>query len=89
MAFPLLLKATTKNKNILTSNYGKISEIVRAYIDNLNALPVVTGSQRSKIHKFCQTWNYNVQSLETLGKLSSCFSMVRGVLDCRESKPNP
>ena len=68
-------------KNILTSNYGKISEIVRAYIDNLNALPVITGSEPSKIHKFCQTLNYNVQSLETLGKLSSCFSMVRGVLD--------
>ena len=68
-------------KNILTSNYGKISEIVRAYIDNLNGLPVITGSQPSKIHKFCQTLNYNVQSLETLGKLSSCFSMVRGVLD--------
>ena len=25
--------------------------------------------------------NYNVQSLETLGKLSGCLSMVRGVLD--------
>lgn len=68
-------------KNILTSNYGKISEIVRAYIDNLNALPVITGSEPSKIHKFCQTLNYNVQSLETLGKLSSCLSIVRGVLD--------
>ena len=68
-------------KNILISNYGKTSEIVRAYIDNLNALPVITGSQPSRIHKFCQTLNYNVQSLETLGKLSSCLSMVRGILD--------
>ncbi|RMX40965.1 hypothetical protein pdam_00014870, partial [Pocillopora damicornis] len=78
---PFTSEGYQRAKNILTSNYGKISEIVRAYIDNLNALPVITGSQPSKIHKFCQTLNYNVQSLETLGKLSSCFSMVRGVLD--------
>ena len=78
---PFTSEGYHRAKNILTSNYGKISEIVRAYIDNLNALPVITGSQPSKIHKFCQTLNYNVQSLETLGKLSSCLSMVRGVLD--------
>ena len=27
------------------------------------------------------TLNYNVQSLETLGKLSQCLSMVRGILE--------
>lgn len=68
-------------KNILKSNYGKTSEIVRAYIDNINGLPVVTGCIPNEIHKFCQTLNYNVQSLETLGKLSGCLFMVRGVLD--------
>jgi len=68
-------------KNILRSNCGKTSEIVTAYIDNLNALQVITGSQPMRIHKFCQVLNYNVQSLETLGKLSSCLSMVRGILD--------
>ena len=68
-------------KNILKSNYGKTTEIIRAYIDNLDALPVITGSQPNKIHKFCQTLNYNVQSLETLGKLSDCLSMVRRILD--------
>ena len=68
-------------KNILKSNYGKTSEIVRAYIDNINALPVISGSQPNEIYKFWQTLNYNVQSLETLGKLSGCLSMLRGVLD--------
>lgn len=68
-------------KNILKSNYGKTSEIVRAYIDNINALPVISGSKPNEIHKFWQTLNYNVQALETLGKLSGCLSMVRGVLD--------
>lgn len=78
---PFTSESYQRAKNILTSNYGKISEIVKTYIDNLNALPVITGSQPSKIHKFCQTLNYHVQSLEMLGKLSSCFSVVRGVLD--------
>ena len=55
-------------KNILKSNYGKTSEIVRAYIDNINGLPVVTGCIPNEIHRFCQTLNYNVQSLETLGR---------------------
>lgn len=68
-------------KNILKSNYGKTSEIVRAYIDNISALPVISGSKPNEIHKFWQTLNYNVQALETLGKLSGCLSMVRGVLD--------
>ena len=68
-------------KNILKSNYGKSSEIARAYIDNINSLPVVTGCNPNEIPKFCQTLNYNVQSLETLGKLSGCLFMVRGILD--------
>ena len=50
-------------------------------MDNNNALPIIHGSHPSKIHQFCQTLNYNVQSLETLGKVSDCLSMVRGVLD--------
>lgn len=76
---PFTSESYQRAKNILTSNYGKISEIVKAYIDNLNALPVITGSQPRKIHKFCQTLNYHVQSLETLGKLSSFFSCILGM----------
>ena len=78
---PFTTEGYERAKNILKSNYGKTSEIVRAYVDNINALPIVHGSHPSKIHQFCQTLNYNVQSLETLGKVSDCLSMVRGVLD--------
>lgn len=78
---PFSSEGYERAKNILRSNYGKTSEIVRAYIDNINALPVISGCQPNEIHKFWQTLNYNVQSLETLGKLSGCLSMVRGVLD--------
>lgn len=78
---PFTTEGYKRAKNILKSNYGKTSEIVRAYVDNINALPIVHGSHPSKIHQFCQTLNYNVQSLETLGKVSDCLSMVRGILD--------
>ncbi len=32
-------------KNILKTEYGKVSEIVNTYIENTVALPVVVGSQ--------------------------------------------
>ena len=72
---PFSVKGYTRAKNILKTNHGNESEIVRAYVRNL------TISQPSKIYPFCQTLNYNVQSLETLGKLSQCLSMVHGILD--------
>ena len=41
----------------------------------------------NEIHKFWQTLNCNVQSLETLGKLSGRLCMLRGVLDKLNWKP--
>lgn len=63
---PFSSEGYERAKNILKSNYGKISEIVRAYIDNINSLPVLTGCNPNEVHKFCQTLHYTVQSLETL-----------------------
>lgn len=37
---PFSPEGYVRAKNILKSNYGKTSEIVRAYIDNINGLPV-------------------------------------------------
>ncbi len=44
-------------------------------------LPTITGRKVNKIHEFIKALSYNVQSLETLGKLSQCLSMVRGIID--------
>ena len=77
---PFTTEGYERAKNILESNHGKTSEIIRSYTDNIQNLPVVNGANPAKIHKFCQTLTYNVQSLETLGKLSDCLSMVRRVL---------
>lgn len=78
---PFTTEGYTRAKNMLKTNHGNVSEIVRAYTKNIQDLPTITGTQPSKIHDFCKTLSYNVQSLETLGKLSQCLSMVRGILD--------
>ena len=44
-------------------------------------LPVITGSQPSKVHEFYKTLLFNVQSLETLGKLQDVKGNVRSVID--------
>ena len=67
-------------KYILKSNYGKMSEIVNAYIENILALPFISGTQPAKVHDFYEALLYNVQSLETLGKTSECVALVRGIL---------
>lgn len=68
-------------KNILQSEYGKVSEIVHAYVNNIMGLPTVTGTNPKKIDEFYKTLQYNVQSLETLGKLKDVAGNVRAVLD--------
>ena len=68
-------------KTILNSEYGRTSEIVNAYIQNIMNLPVITGSQPAKVHEFYKTLLFNVQSLETLGKLQDVKDNVRCVID--------
>ena len=68
-------------KNILKSTYGKTSEIINAYVENIQTLPVIFVSNPAKIYNFYRTLQFNVQSLETLGKTTECWSMVRRVLD--------
>lgn len=68
-------------KNILKANYGKTSEIINAYFENILALPTISGTNAAKIQNFYETLLYNVHSLETLGKTSDYLALVRGVLN--------
>ena len=54
---------------------------MHAYVQNIRNLPVIAGTQAAKIHESYHTLMYNMQALETLGKLSGCLFMVRGILD--------
>ena len=78
---PFTTEGYQRAKNILESEYGKLSEIVHAYVNNIMGLPTVTGTSPKKIDEFYKTLQYNVQSLETLGKLKDVAGNVRAVLD--------
>ena len=54
-------------KNFQT-NYGQTSKIINAYVENIQGLPVISGTHPAKIHNFFKTLLYNVQLLETLVK---------------------
>ena len=68
-------------KSILQSKYGQTSEIVNEYVQNIMVLPVITGSHPKKIHEFYEKLLFNVQSLETLGKLKEISGYVRMSID--------
>ncbi len=65
----------------MIEGYLLSSEIVNSYTQNIICLPNIHGCQPSKIHKFYETLMYNVQSLETLGKLSEVNGYVRATID--------
>ena len=75
---PFTTEGYERAKNILIGEYGKTSEIVNAYVQNLANLPLIAGTQPAPIHKKLV---YNVQSLETLGKLKDVTGNARSVLD--------
>ena len=78
---PFSTEGYERAKNILKSEYGKTSEIVNAYIQEIINLPVINGSSPAKVHDFYKTLSHNVQSLQTLGKIERVNGNTRAVLE--------
>ena len=78
---PFSSEGYMRAKNLLKSKYGKTSEIVNAYVQNIMALPIISGTNPVKIHQFYEKLLFNVQALETLGKLKEVNGYVRTSLD--------
>lgn len=78
---PFTTEGYQRAKNILKSEYGKTSEIINAHVQNIMGLPDISGAQPAKVHEFYKTLMYNVQSLETLGKLERVNGMTRSVIE--------
>ena len=78
---PFTTEGYERARNILKTRYGKSSEIVNSYVQNIMSLPNIHGCQPSKIHEFYETLMYNVQSLETLGKIGEVNGYVRATID--------
>lgn len=68
-------------KNILRNNYAKTSEIVNAYVQSIMGLPVISGANPAKIHQSYEVLSFNVQALDTLGKLIEVNGYVRMSID--------
>ena len=69
-------RSYTREKNILTSRYGNVSEAVNAHFQAIMALPIIHGSYPIRIHKFYEKMLTHVQSLETMGKLKTIEGYV-------------
>ena len=54
---------------------------MNAYVENIMSLPIINGSQPNKIHEFYEKLLFNVQSLETMGKLQEVNGYVRMTID--------
>ena len=54
---------------------------MNAYVENIMSLPIINGSQPNKIHEFYEKLLFNVQSLETMGKLQEVNGYVRITID--------
>ena len=78
---PFTMEGYERAKNILKSKYGKDSEVINAYVQNIIGLPTIPGNQPHKIHAFYEALLTSVQSLEMLGKLTEVSGYVRMTLD--------
>ena len=56
-------------------------ETVNAYVRNIMGLSTIVSTQTMDIDEFYKKLLFNVQSLETLGKLRKVSGNVRAVLD--------
>ena len=68
-------------KSILLDKYGKDSEIIKAYTQQIFDLPFIPNQNLHRIHDFCDKLMFSVQSLQTMGKLEQVNGYVAMTLD--------
>ena len=78
---PFTAEGYTRVRSILMDHYGKESEIVKVYVQNTLDLPRIKGTNPQKIYQFYEQLWYNVQSLETTGRLGDVRGNVALMID--------
>ena len=78
---PFTADGYERAKGILCECYGNSSEVEKAYVGDILDLPKISGNQPRKIHQFYERLLYDVQSLETMGKLSEINGNVALTID--------
>ena len=71
----------SRTKSILTSRYGKLSELAAAHICCITSLPVILNCNPNWIQEFYGKLTISVQVLETMKKLKDIKGYVRLTLD--------
>ena len=79
--FPFKTEAFARAKNTSTSKYGKVSEVVKAHVQVMMALPTVHDSNLIRIYELYEKLLTHVLSLEKMGKLNTIEGYVRSPLD--------
>jgi len=59
------------------TKYGKPSEVANAHIQCIMGLPVITGTNPTRINEFYEKLVTNIQTLETMGKEKDIRGYVR------------
>ncbi|XP_046862875.1 uncharacterized protein LOC124456481 [Xenia sp. Carnegie-2017] len=80
-SLPFITEGFYRAESILKAQYGKNSEIIKAYIKEIMDLPHISGANSRKIAEFSEKLNHSVQALETLGKLKDVQGNVSMTLD--------
>ena len=78
---PFTSNGYAKAKSILKELKGNDSEVEKAYVQDILELPKVSENQPPKIHQFYEQLLYNLQSLETSGKLNKVNGNVALTMD--------
>ena len=74
---PFSTKGYKRAKNTLSLRHGKVSKTVNVHLQGIMALPIVYGSNPTRIHEFYEKRLTHVQSQETMGKLNTVKEYVR------------
>ena len=78
---PFNSEGYTRAKNILMTKYRKPSEVPNAHIQCIMALPIITGTNPTKINEFYEKLVTNIQTLESMGKEKDIRGYVRLTLN--------
>ena len=78
---PFTAEGYERAKSILSERYDNDSDVEKAYVKDILDLPKINGNQPRKIHQFYERLLYDVQSLETMGKLSEVNGNVALTID--------
>ena len=61
--------------------YGKPSVVANAHVQNIISLPQINNANPQKIYEFSEKLLYNVQALDTVGKIKEMNGYVRVTVD--------